>query len=65
MKYAIEILEAQLEEINKPIPEDAEYEEEDLIGAVLHNKQTTDIKLALKILNQFVENSKTHNIIKN
>lgn len=59
MKYAIEILTNQLHELNKPIPENAEYEEEDLIGAVLHNRQTSDIKLALKILHEFIQNHKT------
>lgn len=62
MKYAIEILTNQLHELNKPIPEDAEFEEEDLIGAVLHNRQTSDIKLALKILHDFVNNSKVFNL---
>lgn len=64
MKYAIEILENQLHELNKPIPGGVEYEEEDLIGAVLHNRQTTELKLALKILNQFEENYKTQSILK-
>lgn len=55
MKYSIEILTKKLQELNKPLTEDAE---EDLIGAVLNNRQRYDLKLALKILHDFVENSK-------
>jgi len=63
MKYAIEILETKLDEINKSIPEDSEFEEEDLIDAVLHNRQKQDLKFALKILNQFAENYRTYRVM--
>jgi hypothetical protein len=56
MKHAIKTLEKELERLNKPLEED---EEEDLVGGVLNFRQTTDIKLALKILNEFITNAKT------
>ena len=56
MKHAIKTLETELERLNKPLEED---EEEDLVGGVLNFRQTTDIKLALKILNEFITNAKT------
>ena len=56
MKHAIRTLEKELERLNKPLEED---EEEDLVGGVLNFRQTTDIKLALKILNEFITNAKT------
>lgn len=33
--------------------------EEDLVGGVLNFRQTTDIRLALKILNKLIVNAKT------
>jgi len=56
MKHAIKTLEKELERLNIPSEED---EEEDLVGGVLNFRQTTDIKLALKILNEFITNAKT------
>lgn len=53
MEYAIKTLEKELEYLNKPL------EEDDLVGGVLNFRQTTDIRLALKILNEFIVNSKT------
>jgi hypothetical protein len=54
LKHAIKTLEKELDFLNTPLAED-------LIGGVLHFRQTHDIKLALKILNQFIENSKALN----
>jgi len=56
MKEAIKILNRELEKLNEPNPE---QDEDDLIDAIIHVRKTADIKMALKILNQFVENSKT------
>lgn len=53
LEHAIKILQKELDFLNIP-----EEEEDDLVGSVLHFRKTHDIKLALKILNQFVENSK-------
>ncbi len=55
LDHAIKTLQKELDLLNTPLRED---EEEDLIGGVLNFRQTHDIKLALKILNQFIENSK-------
>lgn len=55
MTHAIELLEAELKKLQTPLRED---EEEDLIDAVIGMRNTADIKLALKILNEFLNNSK-------
>jgi hypothetical protein len=55
MKYAIEVLERELENHNNPTDND---EEEDLVGAVIHFRKNTSLKLAIKLLKQMVENSK-------
>jgi len=59
LEYAIKILERELAELHKPLEED---EEEDIYGAVLGFRQETDIKTALKILRECIENSKLINI---
>jgi len=56
MKHAIKTLQKELEYLNKPIEED---EEEDLVDAVINSRKVNDIKLALKILNDFITNAKT------
>ena len=56
LEHAIKTLDKELERLNIPSEED---EEEDLVGGVLNFRQTTDIKLALKILNEFITNAKT------
>lgn len=60
MKYAIEILNKELEKINDP---GLNQDEDDLIGAIIYARKSADIKLALKIINQFIENSKTFAIM--
>ena len=55
MKHAIELLEAELNKLQTPLQED---EEEDYIGAIIGMRNESDIKLALKILKEFIENSK-------
>jgi len=55
LEHALKTLEKELELLNTPLKED---EEEDLVGGVLNFRQTTDIKLALKILNGFITNAK-------
>jgi len=59
MKYALEILNNELLKLNKPLSDD---EEDDLVGAILNKRQTVDIKLALKILNDAIENAKIINM---
>lgn len=59
MTYAIEILEKELAKLNQPLKED---EEEDYLDAVINFRATSDIKIALKILNEFKTNSKLLNL---
>jgi len=54
MNHAIETLEAELNRLNTANID----EEDDLIGAVICMRNTADIKLSLKILKEFIENSK-------
>ena len=53
LEHAIEVLEKELVELRKPLEE-----EEDLIGTIIGMRNEADIKLALKILNEFLENSR-------
>ena len=55
MEHAIETLEKELKLLQTP---SKEHIEDDLVGDILNFRQTSDIKLALRILKQFVENSK-------
>lgn len=55
LDYAIEVLQDKLDFLNTPLEED---DEDDLIGGVLNFRQTHDLKIALKILKEFKENSK-------
>jgi len=55
MEHAIETLEKELKLLQTPLEEDFE---DDLVGSGLNCRQTSDIKLALRILKQFIENSK-------
>jgi hypothetical protein len=61
MNHAIKTLEKELEYLNKPSDKE---DEDDLIGAVLYHRKTQDIKLALKILNEFIKNAKILSISK-
>ena len=56
LEHAIEVLEKELIELNKPTEED-----EDIYDAVIGFRKETDIKVALKILKESVENSKLIN----
>ncbi len=58
LEHAIEVLEKELVILQKPLIED---EEEDLIGTIINFRDTHDIKVALKILKESVENSKLIN----
>jgi|GEM_PF-3916295 len=55
LEHAIELLEKELQRLNTPLNED---EEEDYIGTIINMRNTSDIKLALKVLKEFLENSK-------
>lgn len=55
MKYAIEILENELKKLQTPIENE---DDEDIYSAVGDMRKTTDIKLALKYLNQLKDNTK-------
>jgi len=55
LEHAIEVLEKELQRLNTPLNED---EEEDYIGTIINMRNTSDIKLALKVLKEFLENSK-------
>ncbi len=57
MKHAIETLEEELKRLNIP-----SEEEEDYIDAIINFRQVSDIKLALKVLKEFKENSRLLNI---
>jgi hypothetical protein len=57
MKYAIELLSNQINELNKPNPEDSEIEE-DLIDVVINSRRISDLKLALHVINTSIEMSK-------
>ena len=59
LEHAIKTLEKELEHLNKPLEED---EEDDYIGAVLNSRKVNDIKLSLKILNEFITNAKALSI---
>lgn len=59
LEHALKTLEKELERLNTPLEDE---EDEDLVGGVLHFRQTTDIKLALKILNDFITNAKAFSI---
>lgn len=52
MEHAIKTLKQELDRLNTPIDEETE---DDLIGAVLNIRQTSDIKLAIKILKEFID----------
>jgi hypothetical protein len=54
LEHAIKTLEKELAELHKPIEE----EDDDIYKAVLSCRQETDIKEALKILKEYLENSK-------
>jgi len=56
LEHALKTLEKELELLNTPLREDEE--EDDYIGAVLNSRKVNDIKLALKILNEFILNAK-------
>jgi hypothetical protein len=56
LEHALKTLEKELELLNTPLKEDEE--EDDYIGAVLNSRKVNDIKLALKILNEFIINAK-------
>ena len=62
MKYAIETLQKQLDFISQPIENDIE---EDYIDAIIYSRNSQDIKLALKVLNEFMANSKIFKFIEN
>lgn len=62
MKYAIETLERELEKLNTPSGRDFDDDEEDLVGAVIHFRKTTSIRLGIKLLKQMVENTKEINL---
>lgn len=55
LEHALETLEKELNRLNIPLEEN---EEEDLIGGIINMRDTSDIKLALKILREFLENCK-------
>ena len=55
LEHAIKILEEELIELRKPLETD---EEEDIYDAVIGFRKETDIKVALKILKEYLENSK-------
>ncbi len=52
MKYAIKVLEDKIKEVNKPLEEN---EEECLYSAVSDMRNTVELKMALRVLNEFVE----------
>lgn len=54
LEHALKTLEKELKLLNTPLKED---EEEDYIDAVLNSRKVNDIKLALKILNDFITNA--------
>jgi hypothetical protein len=56
MEHAIKTLQKELDFLNIPSEDE---DEDDLIDAVIHFRKTSDIKLALKILNEFITNAKT------
>jgi len=58
MEHVIKILEEELKLLNTP-----SEEEEDLINAVLSFRKTSEIRLALQILNEFKFNCKTFNLL--
>lgn len=62
MKYAIELLE---KELNTPTPssniQDDPDEEDDMVGAVISFRRTLDLKLAIKHLKYMQEASKEIN----
>lgn len=51
MNHAIELLEKELVELNKPVSE----EDDDLIGAYICMRQELEVKTALKVLRNFIE----------
>lgn len=55
LEHALKTLEKELNRLNIPLEEN---EEEDLIGDIVNMRDTSDIKLALKILREFLENCK-------
>jgi hypothetical protein len=57
LEHAIEVLEKELAELQKPTEED----EDDIYDAVIGFRKEHDIKVALKILKESVENSKLIN----
>lgn len=59
MKYAIETLEAELENLNTPIEDD---DEEDLVGAVIQFRKRNHLKLAIKLLKQMEDSAKEINM---
>jgi len=58
MKHAIELLEEELKFLNTP-----SEEEEDLIDAVISFRKTSEIRLALQILNEFKFNCKMFSLL--
>lgn len=54
MTHALELLKNELKRLQTA----NQNEEDDLIDAVINFRATSDVKLALKILNDFLENSK-------
>ncbi len=54
MRYALGLLEEQLEKLSTPNECD---DEDDIYDAVIYMRQTTDLKLAIKILKQQIANS--------
>jgi len=55
MKYAIDTLQKELDLLNAP---NKDGEEDDYIDAIIYSRNSADIKLALKILNDFINNTK-------
>lgn len=54
MKYAIEILEKKLKDLNKP----SEENEDDIYSAVLGMRQELELKIAIKVLKNALELNK-------
>ncbi len=54
MKFALEILQEELNKLNQPNKSD---DEDDIYDAVIHMRKTTDLKLAIKYLNQIKDNT--------
>lgn len=60
LKYALQTLKKELELLNTPIQNE---EDEDLIDAVIYMQKTSDLKLGIQILKQFIVNAKTLDLL--